>query len=62
MGGRTCHRVALLDAGGSAESRSEAHGEGSRPESAAPVPRVREQGASGGFGEVAGAGRLAGHP
>ena len=35
---------------------------GSRPESAAPVPRVREQGASGGFGEVAGAGRLAGHP
>jgi hypothetical protein len=46
------------DAGGSVGSRTEPRGEGSRPQRAAPMPRVREEGAGGGFGEVAGAGRL----
>ena len=31
-------------------------GEGARPQRAAPVPRVREEGASGGFGRIAGPG------
>ena len=48
------------DAGGPIESRSEPRGEGSRPQRAAAVPRLREEGASGCFDQVAGAGRVSG--
>jgi hypothetical protein len=43
---------ALLRVGLSAAAK------GSRPQSAAALPRVREEGAGGGFGEVAGTGRV----
>jgi hypothetical protein len=44
--------------GGSAQGRSEPRGQGSRPQGAAPVSRLREKGAGGGFDRVAGTGRL----
>jgi hypothetical protein len=47
------------DAGGAGGGRTEPHGEGSRSQNAARVPRVRKEGAGGGFGEVAGAGLVA---
>jgi hypothetical protein len=41
------------DAGGTVEARSQPCGQGSRPQRAAAVPRVREEGSGGGFGQVA---------
>jgi hypothetical protein len=57
-----CHHVALLSAEVLLRGRAESRGEGAPLEGPAPVPRVREEGAGGGIGEVAGSGRLAGHP
>ena len=48
-----CQHVALLtNAGGPAEGRAPFRDEGSGPQRPAPVPRVREEGAGGGLGEV----------
>jgi hypothetical protein len=48
----------VVDARGPAKAWPEPRGEGARPQRPAPVPRVREEGASGCFDQVAGTGRL----
>jgi hypothetical protein len=50
-----CHHVALL-------TPEALLSEGSRPQRAAAVSGLREEGSGGGFGQVARAGRLAGYP
>jgi len=53
-----CHHVALLTPGALLRvGLSPARGEGARSQGAVPVPRVREEGAGGGFGEWLGQGQ-----
>jgi hypothetical protein len=54
-------RNSAADAGRAAEGWTEPRGKGSRPQGTAPVPRVREEGASGRFDQVEGAGRVSRH-
>jgi hypothetical protein len=49
-----CHHSRAADARSPIEGRAEPRGQGSRPQRAAQVPRVREERAGGGFDQVAG--------
>jgi hypothetical protein len=67
MAGRTlkvycaaCHHVALLTPEALLRAGLSARIQGSRPQRAAPMPRMWEEGAGGGFGEVARTGPVSG--
>src|SRR5205809_6692571 len=56
IAGQRMYLWRAVAAGGAIKGGASPRGQGSRPQRPAPLPRVREEGTGGGFGEVAGQG------